>query len=103
MKTNTKILLGIGIAAAATTVIAIGVLRELRAIRNLTIDVDDLPEDEPADEAVEEAAIEEEAVIEEEADEAVEEPAEAPAETEELVEVIVEEVVDTDDGETTVD
>ena len=56
MKTNTKILIGLGIAAAATAAIAIGVIRELRAIRNLTIDVDDLPEEDDFDALAEEAA-----------------------------------------------
>lgn len=69
MKTNTKILIGIGIAAAATTAIAYGVYRELKAIRNLTIDVDDLPEE---DEAIEELEAAEE-VVEEAAEEATEE------------------------------
>ena len=56
MKTNTKILIGIGIAAAATTAIAYGVYRELKAIRNLTITVDDLPdEDEAFEELVKKA------------------------------------------------
>lgn len=45
MKTQTKVLIGVGIAAVATTLIAIGVIRELKAIRNLTIDADELPED----------------------------------------------------------
>lgn len=77
MKTNTKILIGLGIAAAATTAIAYGVYRELKAIRNLTINVDDLPED---DDPIEELA-EEEEVAEEATEEAVEEPvAEAAAE-----------------------
>ena len=81
MKTNTKILIGLGIAAAATTALAIGVIRELRAIRNLTIEVDDLPEEDAIDaldaDAVEEAVAEEPA-----AEEAVvaEEPVEAVAE-----------------------
>ena len=97
MKTNTKILLGIGIAAVATTVVAIGVLRELRAIRNLTIEVDDLPEEEPADELAEEAAAE--AEIEETAEEAVEET----AEDDEPIEVVVEEVVEEESGETVTD
>ena len=83
MKTNTKILIGLGIAAAATTAIAIGVIRELRAIRNLTIDVDDLPEEDALDVAVEEAA--EEVVDAEEAPaEAVEEAVVAEAAAEEV-------------------
>ncbi len=58
-KNNIKLIVGLSIAAAATTALVIGVVRELKAIRNLTIEVDDLPE-EPADlledEADEEAA-----------------------------------------------
>ncbi len=84
MKTNTKILIGLGIAAAATTAIAIGVIRELRAIRNLTIDIDDLPEDdacdaiaEGAEEAVVEEVVAEETVAEEAPVEAVAEEAAA--------------------------
>ena len=74
MKTNTKLLIGIGIAAVATTAIAYGVYRELKAIRNLTIDVDDLPDEDDvleeleAEEAAEEA-VEEEAAVEEVAEE----------------------------------
>ena len=74
MKTNTKLLIGIGIAAVATTAIAYGVYRELKAIRNLTIDVDDLPDEDDvleeleAEEAAEEA-VEEEAALEEVAEE----------------------------------
>ena len=82
MKTNTKILIGIGIAAAATTAIAYGVYRELKAIRNLTIDVDDLPEE---DEDLEALACEEE--------EAAEEAAEEVAEEEPVVEAAAEETV----------
>ena len=82
MKTNTKILIGIGIAAAATTAIAYGVYRELKAIRNLTIDVDDLPEE---DEDLEALACEEE--------EAAEEAAEEVAEEEPVVEATAEETV----------
>jgi hypothetical protein len=70
MKTNTKLLIGIGIAAAATTAIAYGVYRELKAIRNLTIDVDDLPEE---DDALEEPEAAEEETEEEPAAEAAEE------------------------------
>ncbi len=58
-KNNIKLIVGLSIAAAATTALVIGVVRELKAIRNLKIEVDDLPE-EPADlledEADEEAA-----------------------------------------------
>jgi len=51
-----KIAIGIGIAAAAVTVITIGVMHKLKAIKSLTIDAEELPEDldlsleEPADE-----------------------------------------------------
>ena len=47
-KSNIKLVVGLSIAAAATTVLVIGVIRELKAIRNLTIDIDELPE-EPGD------------------------------------------------------
>ncbi len=67
MKTNTKILIGLGITAAATAALAIGVLRELKAIRNLTIEVDELAEDEVS---LDELVIDEEAPV---ADEAAEE------------------------------
>lgn len=86
MKTNTKILIGIGIAAAATTAIAYGVYRELKAIRNLTIDVDDLPEE---DEAIEELEAAEEVV-----EEAVEEAAEEATEEEPVAEAAEEVVAD---------
>ena len=71
MKTNTKILIGIGIAAAATTAIAYGVYRELKAIRNLTITVDDLPDEDEAFEELAEEEVVEEAVEEAAAAEAV--------------------------------
>ncbi|MBR2020055.1 MAG: hypothetical protein IKA05_06630 [Clostridia bacterium] len=71
MKTNTKILIGIGIAAAATTAIAYGVYRELKAIRNLTITVDDLPDEDEAFEELAEEEVVEEAVEEAAAEEAV--------------------------------
>ncbi len=44
-KSHIKLIIGLSIAAAATTALIIGVARELNAIRNLTIDVDELPED----------------------------------------------------------
>ncbi len=44
-KSHIKLIIGLSIAAAATTALVIGVARELNAIRNLTIDVDELPED----------------------------------------------------------
>ena len=71
MKTNTKIFIGIGIAAAATTAIAYGVYRELKAIRNLTITVDDLPDEDEAFEELAEEEVVEEAVEEAAAEEAV--------------------------------
>ena len=43
---NKKLLIGLGIAAIATTVIAVGIYRELKAIKELTIDdAEELPED----------------------------------------------------------
>ena len=57
-KNNIKLILGLSIAAAATTALVIGVVRELNAIRNLTIDIDELPE-EPADALGEEEEAEE--------------------------------------------
>ena len=56
-KSNIKLVVGLSIAAAATTVLVIGVIRELKAIRNLTIDIDELPE-EPGDIADEEEVAE---------------------------------------------
>ena len=56
-KSNIKLIVGLSIAAAATTALVIGVVRELNAIRNLTIDIDELPE-EPGDIAVEEEVAE---------------------------------------------
>ncbi len=44
-KSHVKLIIGLSIAAAATTALIIGVARELKAIRNLTIDVDELPEE----------------------------------------------------------
>ena len=42
---NKKLLFGLAIAAAATTTVIIGILRELKEIRNLTIDADKLAEE----------------------------------------------------------
>ena len=42
---NKKLLIGLGIAAVATTLIAIGVIHELKSIRSLTIDADELPDE----------------------------------------------------------
>lgn len=39
---KTKLLIGLGIFAAATTALTIGIIHELRAIRALTVDADDL-------------------------------------------------------------
>ena len=56
MSKNLKIALGIGIAAAAVTIITIGVVRRLKEIKSLTMDAEELPEDlnleldEPVDE-----------------------------------------------------
>lgn len=63
-KSSIKLIVGLSIAAAATTALVIGVVRELNAIRNLTIDIDELPEEpadalEEAEDATEEAAAEE--------------------------------------------
>ena len=40
-----KLLLGLAIAATATTAVIIGILRELKEIRELTIDADELAEE----------------------------------------------------------
>ena len=82
MKTNTKILIGIGVAAAATTAIAYGIYRQLKAIRSLNIDVEDeLPDEEEALEEAEEV-------------EAVEEAEEVA--TEEVAEEVAEEAFETE-------
>ena len=54
-KTAMKILFGLTIATAATAIVAVGILRELKAIKNIEIHTDELPEDpdENADEAAE--------------------------------------------------
>ena len=62
-KNNIKLIGGLSIAAAATTALVIGVVRELKAIRNLTIDIDELPE-EPADALGEEEEVAEDAAAE---------------------------------------
>ncbi len=62
-KSNIKLVVGLSIAAAATTVLVIGVIRELKAIRNLTIDIDELPE-EPADIVEEDEEVAEDATAE---------------------------------------
>ena len=49
---NKKLLIGLGIAAVATTLIAVGVIHELKKIRKLTDDADDrLPEELEAGDA----------------------------------------------------
>ena len=69
-KSSIKLIVGLSIAAAATTALVIGVVRELNAIRNLTIDIDELPE-EPADALEEAEAAAEEVVAEEATDDTV--------------------------------
>ena len=69
-KSSIKLIVGLSIAAAATTALVIGVVRELNAIRNLTIDIDELPE-EPADALEEAEAAAEEVAAEEATDDAV--------------------------------
>ena len=59
MNKNWKLAIGVGIAAAAVTVLTIGVMRKLKAITSLTIEAEELPED--LDLSLEEAADEEEA------------------------------------------
>ncbi len=50
---KTKLLIGLGIFAVATTALTIGVIHELKAIRALTVDADDLEElEEDAEVAV---------------------------------------------------
>ena len=44
-KMQIKLLVGLGIATVATAALAIGVIREVKAIRNLTIDADELPDE----------------------------------------------------------
>ena len=55
---NTKLWIGVGIAAAVTAAITVGVIHELKAIRKLTIDATDLfdEEDDLEAELLEEAA-----------------------------------------------
>lgn len=63
MNKNLKIALGIGIATAAVTAITIGVIRQLKAIKSLTIEAEELPDElglEDCDLALEEPAEEEE-------------------------------------------
>lgn len=48
---NTKLWIGVGIAAAVTAAITVGVVHELKAIRKLTIDADDLFDEDDALEA----------------------------------------------------
>ena len=42
---NKKLLFGLAIAATATTAVIIGILRDLKQIRDLTIDADELAEE----------------------------------------------------------
>ena len=56
MKNTTKILIGLGIAAGVTAFFAIGIIRELQAIRALTMDSDDLA-DELAESTLDEVII----------------------------------------------
>ena len=42
---HTKLWIGIGIAAAVTAAITVGIVHELKAIRKLTINADDLVDD----------------------------------------------------------
>lgn len=60
-KTQVKLLIGIGVATAALAAITIGVIHELKAIRALTIDADDLPEEFANEEPLLEAEDEDEA------------------------------------------
>ena len=51
MKSTTKWILGLGVFAAATAAVTYAIVRELKAIRNLTINIDTIPdEDEETDE-----------------------------------------------------
>lgn len=84
MKNSTKLIIGLGIFAAATAAVTIAVVRELKAIRNLTINIDTLPdEDEELEELIEDTDVEEATVTEEIAEEepAAEEAAEQEAVT----------------------
>ncbi len=51
-KSTAKILIAAGVAAAAAAVVA-GVIYELKVIKKLTTDIDELPEDEVPTEAIE--------------------------------------------------
>lgn len=54
MKKNTKRLIGLGIAATAVAAFTAGVVHELKVIKKLTTDIDELPEEEvPAEECEE--------------------------------------------------
>lgn len=55
MKKNAKLLIGLGIAATAVAAFTAGVVHELKVIKKLTTDIDDLPEEEvPAEECEDE-------------------------------------------------
>ena len=81
MKKQSKIILGVGIAAAAIGAFAAGVIHELKTIKKLTTDIDEIPEEEVpttveaeetvAEEIAEDAGAEE--ITEEAAPEAAEE------------------------------
>ena len=49
MKKNTKVILGLGLFTAAAA-FAAGVVHELKVIKKLTTDIDELPEEEVATE-----------------------------------------------------
>ena len=67
MKNSTKLIIGLGIFAAATAAVTYAVVRELKAIRNLTINIDTLPdEDEDIEELTEDIEAEDAEIVEEE-------------------------------------
>ena len=81
MKNSSKFVLGVGIAAAVGAFVA-GVVHELKTIKKLTTDIDEIPEEEVPTEAVEETA---EEAVEEAVEEVVEEAPVEEAATEEEV------------------
>ena len=85
MKKQSKIILGVGIAAAAIGAFAAGVIHELKTIKKLTTDIDEIPEEEvptaaEAEETATEEEVAEEASTEETTEEAATEAEEAVAE-----------------------
>lgn len=86
MKNSTKLIIGLGVFAAATAAVTYAVVRELKAIRNLTIDMDDVPDEEMDDLMIEEPEAEETDEIVEEAAEVSEEEPVAEEEAEEKAE-----------------